>query len=170
MIRAKHTIRVLASAIAVLALIDRTGAAQSPATGACALVTDSELETVLGSKVPLKADSIGDVQTCSGEAQNARVLLRLFTRTGDPSGKTEQAGIDEIKKMGVQVDTKTSGGVMCMTGVPPASMAAMGFGTTCTVISKAPRFAVIEVTAKTQANMVPMETLRAVAEKMAGRF
>ena len=46
----------------------------------------------------------------------------------------------------------------------------MGFGSTCTVTSKAPTFAVMEITAKTQKDMVPMEKLRAVAEKMASRF
>jgi hypothetical protein len=72
--------------------------------------------------------------------------------------------------LGAQVDVKTSGGIMCMTAVPPEKMAAMGFGTTCTVTSKAPTFAVIEITAKTQKDMVSMERLRAVAEKMASRF
>ena len=46
----------------------------------------------------------------------------------------------------------------------------MGFGSTCTVTSKAPTFAVMEITAKTQNDMVPMEKLRAVAEKMASRY
>lgn len=170
MIRSTRTLRVLISAVAVLARIDPTSAAQSPANKACGLVTESELEAVLGSKAPLKAGSIGDVQTCGGAALNAKVLVRFFKRTADPSGNAEQAGVDAIKKMGVQVDVKTSGGVMCMTAVPPASMAAMGFGTTCTVTSKAPTFAVIEVTAKTQKDMVPMESLRAVALKMANRF
>jgi hypothetical protein len=133
-------------------------------------VTGSELQSALGSNVTLKPSSIGEVQTCGGETQSARVLLRFFTRSGDPSGKTEQAGIDAIRKMGAQVDVKTAGGIMCMTAVPPANMAAMGFGTTCTVTSKAPTFAVIEITAKTQKDMVPMEKLRAVAEKMATRF
>lgn len=61
-------------------------------------------------------------------------------------------------------------GVMCMTVVPPANLAAVGFGTTCTVISKAPTFAVIEVTANAQKDMVPMEKLRGLAIKMASRF
>jgi hypothetical protein len=85
----------------------------------------------------------------------------------DPTGKAEQAGIDAIRKMGAQVDVKTSNGIMCMPAVP---LATMGFGTTCTVTSKAPMFAVIEITAKTQMDMVPMEKLRAVAEKMTSRF
>ena len=170
MIRQTRAISVLVSAVAVIAMAARTSVAQAPANKACGLVTDSELQSALGSKVALKAGSIGDVQTCSGETPSARVLLRFFKRITDRSGNAEQAGIDAIRKMGAQVDVKTSGGIMCMTAVPPAKMAAMGFGTTCTVTSKAPTFAVIEITAKTQKDMVPMEKLRGVAEKMASRF
>jgi len=107
---------------------------------------------------------------CSGESATAKVMLRLFKRTDSASGNTEQAGIDAVKKIGAQVEVKTSGGITCMTMVPPANMAQMGFGTTCTVMSKAPMFAVIEVTAKTQKEMIPIDKLRGVAEKMATRF
>ena len=148
----------------------RSGMAQAPANQACGLVTDSELQSVLGAKVMLVPGSIGTAQTCSGEAPSARVLVRIFKRTGDPSGKTEQAGIDAIRKMGAQIDVKSAGGISCMTAVPPANMAAMGFGTTCTVTSKAPTMAVIEITAKTQKDMVSIEKLRPIAEKMATRF
>ena len=170
MIRLTRAIGVLSSAVIVSAMAAQASMAQAPANKACGLVTESELQSALGSKVTLRAGSIGDVQTCGGEAQSARVLLRLFKRSTDATGNAEQAGIDVIRKMGAQVDVKTSGGIMCMTAVPPANLAAMGFGTTCTVTSKAPTFAVIEITAKTQKDMVPMEKLRAVAEKMASRF
>jgi hypothetical protein len=170
MIRPTCATVLLPAAVVAIAMAARVGVAQAPVDKACGLVTDSELQSALGSKVTLKPGSIGDVQTCGGETQSARVLVRLFKRSSDPSGRAEQAGIDAIRKMGAQVDVKTAGGIMCMTAVPPANMAAMGFGTTCTVTSKAPTFAVIEITAKTQKDMVPMETLRAVAEKMATRF
>lgn len=148
----------------------RTAAAQTPVQGACRLVTATELQTVLGGSVTLTAGSIGDVQTCTGGTQTATATLRLFERTSDPSGQTEQAGIQALKQMGAQVEVKTSGGITCMTTVPPASMAQYGFGTTCTVMSKAPVFAVIEVTAQAQKDMVPMEQLRAITERMAARL
>ena len=170
MIRLTPAIGVLSSVVIVGAMAAQASMAQAPAHKACGLVTESELQSALGSKVTLKAGSIGDVQTCGGVSQSTRVQLRLFKRSTDSSGNAEQAGIDAIRKMGAQVDVKTSGGIMCMTAVPPANLAAMGFGTTCTVTSKAPTFAVIEITAKTQKDMVSMEKLRAVAEKMASRF
>ncbi len=170
MIRLTRAIVVLFSGVVLSTLAAQASIAQETANKACGLATESELQSALGSRVTLKPGSIGNAQTCGGETQSARVLLRFFTRSKDPSGNAEQAAIEAIKKMGAQVDVKTSGGIMCMTAVPPQSMAAMGFGTTCTVTSKAPTFAVIEITAKTQKDMVPMERLRAVAEKMASRF
>ena len=144
--------------------------AQTTALKACGLVTESEVQSVLGAKVTLKSGAIGDVQTCSGEAPPAAMTIRLFKRTGDPSGAKEKAGIDALKKMGAQVDVKTAEGITCMTTVPPANLAQYGYGTTCTVTSKAPMFAVIEITAKAQKDMVPMDKLRTIAVKMATRF
>jgi hypothetical protein len=143
--------------------------AQTPAN-ACGLVTAAEFQGVLGGAVNLKSGAIGEVQVCSGEGQTGKVTVRFFKRTGDPSGAREQAGIEAVKKMGAQVDVTTSGGIMCMTIVPPAQMPAMGYATTCTVMSKAPTFAVIEISAKAQKDMVPIDKLRPIAERIATRF
>lgn len=162
---------MLLSSLVLSTLAAQPSIAQGTGNKACGLVTESELQSTLGWRVTLEPYSTtDDVHMCGGKTESARVLLRVFTRSKDPSGTVEQAGIEAIKKMGAQVDVSTSGGIMCMTVVPPQSMAAMGFGTTCTVTSKAPRFAVIEITAQTHKDMVPMERLRRVAEKMASRF
>ena len=170
MIRLNRTLVVLSAAVIVSVMAGQASLAQAPANKACELVTDVELQSALGSKVTLKPGSLGNVQTCSGESPSATVLVRFLKTSTASSGSPEHSGIDAIKKMGAQVDVKTSGGIMCMTVVPPTNLAAVGFGTTCTVTSKAPTYAVIEITAKTQKDMVPMEKLRAVAEKMASRF
>jgi hypothetical protein len=166
----RTSVSPFALAITSIAIAAQTLAAQAPAGKACGLVTASELQSVLDGNVNLKDGSIGQVQMCSGEGQNGKVMLRLFKRAGPASGDAEKAGIDAVKKMGAQVDVKTAGGITCMTTVPPANLAQLGFGTTCTVTSKAPMFAVIEITAKTQKDMVSIEKLRTVAEKMATRF
>lgn len=168
--RTRRAATAVSSLVVAIVMAGRVGVAQAPSNKACGLVTDADLQAALGSRVALQAGSLGNVQTCSGETPAARVLVRFFTRSGDPSGNREKAGIDAIRKMGAQVEVKSAGGITCMTAVPPANMAAMGFGTTCTVTSKAPMFAVIEVTAKTQKDMVPIEKLRPVAEKIATRF
>jgi hypothetical protein len=136
---------------------------------ACGLLTPSELESVLGARVSLSGGNAGDVELCTGQTPAARVMLRLFKRTSDPSGATEKAGIEAVRKMGAQVDVKTFGPITCSAAVPPANLAQHGFNTTCSV-SKPPMFAVVEVTAKSQKDMVPIDRLHPLAEKMAGRF
>lgn len=170
MIRPNFATSLFVSAVALIGVAAWPAVAQTPAGKACGLVTEPELQSLLGAKVTLKGGSLGDVQTCTGESPSAKVMLRLFKRVTDPSGEKEKAGIDALKKMGAQVDVKTAGGITCITTVPPANLVQYGFGTTCTVTSKAPMFAVIEITAKAQKDMVPMEKLRTVAEKMATRF
>jgi hypothetical protein len=165
--RATRTFHLLAATILFVA---QAAVAQVAPGKACGLITDSEAQSILAAKVTLKDGSLGSAQTCTAESQAATMMLRLFKRAGDPSGATEKAGIEAVKKMGAQVDVKTSGGITCITTVPPANLAQYGYGTTCTVTSKAPLFAVIEVTSKTQKDMVPMEKLRTIAEKMATRF
>lgn len=141
----------------------------APANGACGLVTPSELETAIGARVTLTEQNAGDVQMCTGRTPTVSVMLRLFKRTDDPSGAKEKAGLEMARTMGAQVDVKTFGPITCTTVVPPATLAEHGFGTTCS-IRKAPMFAVVEVTAKTQKDMVPIDRLKPLAEKIEGRF
>ncbi|MGZ5584360.1 MAG: hypothetical protein ACXWF2_14760, partial [Usitatibacter sp.] len=94
-------------------------------------------------------------------------MVRTFTRTGDPGGAREQAGVEAMRKMGAQVEVKTFGAITCVATIPSQSMALAGYGTSCTV-KKAPKFAVIEVAAKDRKDMVSMERLRTVAEGIAG--
>ena len=98
MIRLTPAIGVLSSVVIVGAMAAQASMAQAPAHKACGLVTESELQSALGSKVTLKAGSIGDVQTCGGVSQSTRVQLRLFKRSTDSSGNAEQAGIDAIAR------------------------------------------------------------------------
>jgi hypothetical protein len=87
----------------------------------------------------------------------------------DRSGGKEKAGLEMMKNMGVQVDVKIFGSIVCSTLVPPSGKEQMGYNTTCTV-SKGTAVAGIEVTAKNKEGMVPIEKLHPLAEKMAGRF
>ena len=134
---------------------------------ACALATPAELEPLLGGKADLNPGTMGTADLCTAKAGAAAVVIRLIKRTGDPSGKNEQAGVEAIKKMGATVETKTFGPIYCMAITPSAQMAAHGFTTACTV-SKHPMYAVIEV--KTPKQGTPIDKLRPIAEKMSSRF
>ena len=157
--------RVLAASLASIFCAGSFGAlAQGKA---CALATPAELEAVLGSKATLDPAMIGTVEACTGKVGATSVMIRLLKRTGEPSGKTEHAGVEAVKKMGATVETKTFGPIFCMAITPSPQMAAYGFTTTCTV-SKHPMYAVIEV--KTEKQGTPIDKLRPIAEKMSSRF
>jgi len=141
-------------------------AAQSTA---CGLATAGELRAALGASVTGLANqnAPAGASFCSGQTPTATVSLRLATRPGQPGD--EAAAIDAARNMGIQVDLRTTGQITCSTLIPPKALERIGFNTTCAV-RKNGRVAAIEVTAKTQQSMIPMERLRTVAEKMAGRF
>jgi hypothetical protein len=144
--------------------------AQTAAGAACGLVTESDVAPVLGAKAPLKSGSVGAVQTCSADGPTASMLVRVFKRSGGPNDEREKAGVEQMKKMGAQIEGKEFGDMTCMTIVASASVPQLGYTTTCTLTKKAPMFAVIEIKAKSQKDMASMDKVRAVAEKMATRF
>jgi hypothetical protein len=160
----------LSTFVAVLLLLVAPASWPQTAPGACALVTESDVQSVLGTKVDLTPGSLGETQTCTGQNPAALVVVSLFTRTADSFEQREKVRIDALKTMGAQVDVKTSGGITCVTSVFPPNSTHHAFSTSCTVMSKAPKFAKIEVTAGAQKDMVPSEKLRTLAEKMATRF
>jgi hypothetical protein len=71
--------------------------------------------------------------------------------------------------MGATVEVKTFGPITCSTMVPPANMNQYGYNTTCSVI-KGDAVAAVEVGARFRKDMVPIDKLRPLAEKLATRF
>ncbi len=169
--------RWMAVAVSAGAFVANVPAPVSAAEGnkACGLLTPSELESVLGTKLSMSGGggmAVGGVDICNAQTSTANVMLRLSTGLDpgrDRSGGTEKKGIEVIRQMGIQVDVKIFGPITCSTMVPPANLAQHGFNTTCTV-SKATAVAGIEVHVKSQKDMVAIEQLRPLAEKMAERF
>jgi hypothetical protein len=68
-------------------------------------------------------------------------------------------GGDESGNAAAQVDVKTFGPMTCSTVTPPKNLEVKGG-----------EMAAIEITARTKNDVVPIDKLRPVAEKMAGRF
>jgi hypothetical protein len=159
--------------IAPLAIVTAAHFALFPASAlaegdgpACGLLTPAEVETALGARISSFTEGAGGL--CSAAGPAVTVMLRMAKKGAAPG--REAKGIAVAKQMGAQVDVQTFGATTCSTLVPPPQMAqAMGFNTTCS-IDKGDRVAAVEVTAKSQANMVSIEKLRALAEKMTPRF
>lgn len=136
---------------------------------ACALATPSEIQAVTRAAPSMKSQSMpGGADICMGQAGSFRVMLRLATRS-DSTGDKEAKGIAMAKQMGAQVDVKKFGDTTCSTFTPPASMAQAGYNTTCSVFKNG-QVGAIEITAKSQGEMVPIDKLRPLADKIASRF
>jgi hypothetical protein len=164
---------LMVGSIGLVMTLFSTHANAAEANKACGLATPAEIESALGSSVVLNPMGGGKAEFCTGQAPNAKVVLRLASGLDpgrDRSGAKEKAGLEMMKKMGVQIEVKIVGPIVCSTVVPPAGKEQqMGYNTTCTV-SKDTAVAGIEVTAKSQKDMVSIERLHPLAEKMAGRF
>ena len=137
---------------------------------ACALLTTAELEAVLGAKLsPLAGQSIpgkAGVQMCTTKSANALVLLRLAKTKGTSNAAAE--GIEIARSIGAQVDVKTFGPITCSTMIPPRNMEQMGFNTTCSVV-KGTTVAAVEITTKARKDLVPIEKVHPLADKIATR-
>lgn len=167
--------RVVAWCIGAVVAISQVPVGAVEGNKACGLLTPAELESVLGAKVTLSGGGQmpgGKIEICTGQAPTATVVLRLSPGLDpgrDRSGAKVKAGLEKMKNMGFQMDVKTFGPIVCSTVEPPAGKEQMGYNTTCTV-SKDTALAGIEIAANSKNNMVPIEKLRPLADKMAGRF
>jgi hypothetical protein len=137
---------------------------------ACKLLTPAELEPVVGGKLSaFQGQSTGTTDMCSATSTNAKVLLRLAQKKGGASADAAAKGLEIAKKMGATVDVKTFGPIVCSSFIPPKGKEMAGYNTTCTV-SKGDAVAGVEVTVKAQKDIVSIDKLRPLADKMAGRF
>ncbi|HVN47105.1 MAG TPA: hypothetical protein VMT66_17920 [Steroidobacteraceae bacterium] len=130
----------------------------------CALLTQSEIEGALAMKLPPLAPA---GPFCVARTSERTVTVRMAPSSGTPG--RESKGIEKAKQMGFQVEVKTDGPITCSRLMPPASMASVGFNTTCSV-STAGSIAAIEVSATTRENMATMEQLKPLAELIAKRL
>jgi hypothetical protein len=104
---------------------------------------------------------------CVGQVGRFKVLIRVARRQ-DNTGETERQGIETLRKMGVRVEVKTDGDLTCSTMVPPASLAHLGFNTTCSIL-RAGRVIAVEVTAPSEKEMVSIDVVRNLVQKATAR-
>src|SRR5258708_3211524 len=143
---------------------------------ACGVLTPGEIESVLGVKVSGfgGGSQIGGTQTCGGTAaKRMSIMLMVVTqkpgdpKVADPLGFLETQSRQSAKSIGAQMDAKRFGSsILCTTLIPPKQGP---YSTQCMVV-KAPSMASIGIMVATQQDMVSMDKLHALAEKMAGRF
>ena len=157
----------LSGMLLLIAVLGMPSGALATDNRACKLLTAAELEPVVGGKMrAFQGSSYRTGDMCAASSTVANVMLRL--------GKKEQAdaatkSMKMLRRMGARINVKTFGPITCSTITPPKDMQQYGFKTTCSV-SKAAEIAAVEVRAKNQKDMVSINALHTLADKMAGRF
>jgi hypothetical protein len=163
--------------ITVFALVLLAGSLPALAQGdPCKLLTPAEMDGVLGVKVSgfIHGSAPGGTLTCNGDAGKGKSvgLVLSIQKPGDPKipdlmGWLENQSRESAKRVGAQLDVKRFGSsVLCTSLITPK----MGlFNTQCYAV-KPTSMAAITVLVPTQQELVSMEKLRPLAEKMLGRF
>lgn len=157
----------LSGILLLIVVLGMPAGALAPDNRACKLLTAAELEPVVGGKlVAFQGSAYRAGDMCATSSTTVTVMLRL--------GKKEQAdaaakSMEMLRRMGAKVNVKTFGHITCSTVTPPQHMEQYGFKTTCSV-SKAAEVAAVEVRAKNQKDMVSMNELHPLADKMTRRF
>jgi hypothetical protein len=143
----------------------------------CKLLTPAEIESVLGIKVPKFTH--GSVQgsntvTCNGDAVKGTSVGMMFAapkpgdpKIADPLSWIESYSRDSAKAIGAQLNMQRFGSsIICTQLITPKQGL---FNTQCYAV-KPPNMAAVTALVPTQQEMVPMDKLRPLAEKMLGRF
>lgn len=138
---------------------------------ACALTSPDELQATLGAKPTLTGTVLpSGVEVCTAKAGLSTVTIRLYPRKDEAEQEKEAARLDALRKAGATVETRKMGSVNCVGLRPGGKAARQPYATSCTTpsTSKAPKYAVIEVSNPSQS--FEMRPISALAEMIASRL
>jgi len=146
----------------------------------CKLLTQAELESALGAKVTFAGSAQwGATPTCpGGSAAKHMSILLMFSpgdatkandpKWADPLGYLEQISRQSANSIKAQMETKRFGSsILCTTLIPPKQGP---YSTQCMAVKKPTGMASISILVPSQQDMVPIDKLRPLAEKMLGRL
>ncbi len=134
----------------------------------CKLLTLAEIESALGAKVTFAGSAQwGATPTCAGGSAAKHMSVMVMFAPGGKADDPKWA--DPLgKRIGAQLDVKRFGSAMlCSTLIPPKPGP---YSTQCLVVKKPTGMASIAILVPMQQDMVPIDKLHLLAEKMAGRF
>ena len=144
----------------------------------CSLLTQAEIENALGVKLAGfgNGPQAGVTRICQGVVKNRLSVMVMFApsqgpndrRWADPVGEMERLARESANSVKAQLEFKRMGpSMVCMTLVPPQPGP---YSTQCMVGKKPTGMAAITALVGAQQDMVPIEKLRPLAEKMLGRL
>ena len=171
--------RLIAVFAFVLLAVSLAAAAQ---VDPCKLLTPAEIESALGGKLsgfggnsPMSAT----IPTCAGGVMPKRMSVMVMFAAGDaksaadpkwadPLGYLEQTSRQSADKIKAKMEAKRFGSsILCTTLIPPKQGP---YSTQCMAVKKPTGMASISVLVPAQQDMVSIDKLLPLAEKMLGRF
>ena len=139
---------------------------------ACELASPEELQAALGAKpgTPKGTTSPSGVEICTVRVGSSTVNVRLYAKKDSAEQEKEDARLDALKKAGATVETRRVTGFNCLELRPGGKAARQPYTTSCATnpTSKAPRYAVIEVTNPSQS--FEMKQVAPLAQSIAARL
>jgi hypothetical protein len=143
----------------------------------CKLLTAAEIESAIGAKTTFAGTAQwGATPTCAGGAAAKRMSVMVMFVPGkagdpnwaDPLGFLERQARESANSIKARLDAKRFGSsILCTALIPPKPGP---YSTQCMVVKKPTGMATITILVPTQQDMVSMDKLQPLAEKMAGRF
>ena len=148
----------------------------------CKLLTPAEIESALGGKLSGyggNAPMSATIPTCAGGILPKHMSVMVMFAKGDakaaadpkwadPLGYLEQMSRQSADSIKAKMEAKRFGSsILCTTLIPPKQGP---YATQCMVVKKPTGMATISILVPAQQDMVSMDTLRPLAEKMLGRF
>ncbi|HMF91083.1 MAG TPA: hypothetical protein VKL40_10585 [Candidatus Angelobacter sp.] len=148
----------------------------------CKLLTPAEIENALGGKLSGysgNAPMSATIPTCAGGILPKRMSVMVMFAAGDaksaadpkwadPLGYLEQMSRQSADSIKAKMEAKRFGSsILCTTLIPPKQGP---YATQCMAVKKPTGMATISILVPAQQDMVSMDTLRPLAEKMLGRF
>jgi hypothetical protein len=175
----KYMNRLIAVFAFVLLAFSLPAAAQ---VDPCKLLTPAEIENALGGKLSAYSGNSpmsAAMPTCAGGILPKRMSVMVMFAAGDaksaadpkwadPLGYLEQLSRQSADSIKAKMEAKRFGSsILCTTLIPPKQGP---YTTQCMAVKKPTGMATITVLVSSQQDMVSMDALRPLAEKMLGRF
>ncbi len=143
----------------------------------CKLLTQAEIESAIGAKATFAGTAQwGATPTCAGGSTAKKMSIMVMFTPGtagdphwaDPLGYLEQMSRQSADSIKAKMEAKRFGSsILCTTLIPPKQGP---YSTQCMAVKKPTGMATISILVPAQQDMVSMDALRSLAEKMLGRL
>ena len=161
------------TAVFALLMLASCSIAGAQARNPCTLLSKAEIESFVGGPISGldRSNNVGGTLTCNGAAKNRMYVALIYAssnqKIADPMAYLEAESRKSANMIGAKLDVKKFGNILCIALIPPKEGP---YATQCSVLKPPGSMASVAIMVSTQQEMVPIDKLLPLAEKMAARF